>query len=584
MKDLIFGNPQRGIKSPHFGISDLRCADIHSEPGVLKINEKAQSRTNSVRTRTFTANASTDVITTSSTFAASTGESTTGTAVTLTTTGTLPAGLSTGTTYFLIPVNGTTTFKLATSYANADAGTAINITDAGTGTHTITSIEVGIPQNETTDPRTGYSFMVDDTGRVWTDRGGTTWRLLDGNTRTNANGNGIQAAFNFLFVFRNALIDVCDISTTAKIDDPVGQSAWTNGWKTLNTASGTNNPHRTFVKDGVIYYGDDRYVGSIEQLTTFAPGTGATYTWTQQHLDLPDKYIVGPLSELGDLLIVGAYQEEAGFSHLFPWDTESASYERPITVPAKIIRDIQNIVNTLYIAAGDDGAIYSSVGTVAPLFIKIPGHQTNIPGSNKYARVRRLEYFRNRLFFSLDCNSAYESGKHSSGVWSVNLDGSGLCLEFQISSGSYGTTSGVFVPLLHKPSDANLHIGWQDADASSSGLDSVGEGTFAYYGSYAASVIFDLTHVGSVRLPFTPEFILFQLTKALESGQGVRLSYRTNTNSSFTTIGTYDFSTLGAVLSHFDSPGILSAEILEIKAELTTSGQTTPKLKFVSLA
>ena len=30
-----------------------------------------------------------------------------------------------------------TTFKLATSYANAIAGTAINITDAGTGTHTV---------------------------------------------------------------------------------------------------------------------------------------------------------------------------------------------------------------------------------------------------------------------------------------------------------------------------------------------------------------------------------------------------------------------------------------------------------------
>jgi hypothetical protein len=30
-----------------------------------------------------------------------------------------------------------TTFKLATSYANAIAGTQVNITDAGTGTHTV---------------------------------------------------------------------------------------------------------------------------------------------------------------------------------------------------------------------------------------------------------------------------------------------------------------------------------------------------------------------------------------------------------------------------------------------------------------
>lgn len=54
-----------------------------------------------------------------------------------TTTTTLPAGLSTSTDYFVIYVTSTT-FKLATSYANAIAGTAIDITDTGTGTHTFT--------------------------------------------------------------------------------------------------------------------------------------------------------------------------------------------------------------------------------------------------------------------------------------------------------------------------------------------------------------------------------------------------------------------------------------------------------------
>jgi hypothetical protein len=40
------------------------------------------------------------------------------------------------TDYYVIKVSDTT-FKLATSYANAIAGTAINITSTGTGTHTI---------------------------------------------------------------------------------------------------------------------------------------------------------------------------------------------------------------------------------------------------------------------------------------------------------------------------------------------------------------------------------------------------------------------------------------------------------------
>lgn len=61
------------------------------------------------------------------------------TRVRLTTTTTLPAGLATATDYYVIKVSDTTC-KLATSYANAVAGTAINITDAGTGTHTINTI------------------------------------------------------------------------------------------------------------------------------------------------------------------------------------------------------------------------------------------------------------------------------------------------------------------------------------------------------------------------------------------------------------------------------------------------------------
>ena len=60
-----------------------------------------------------------------------------GQAVVLSTTGTLPAGLSAG-TYYIIYVSDTSV-KLASSRANADDGTAVDITAAaGGGTHTLT--------------------------------------------------------------------------------------------------------------------------------------------------------------------------------------------------------------------------------------------------------------------------------------------------------------------------------------------------------------------------------------------------------------------------------------------------------------
>lgn len=82
-------------------------------------------------TATITA-AATDIITATD----NTILTNTGTAVVFTTSDTLPAGLSTKTTFYMI-YQTSTTFKVATSLANAFAGTAVDITDTGTGTHTV---------------------------------------------------------------------------------------------------------------------------------------------------------------------------------------------------------------------------------------------------------------------------------------------------------------------------------------------------------------------------------------------------------------------------------------------------------------
>ena len=75
---------------------------------------------------TFTADAALNTITTALDAAPNTA------AVRLTTTGTLPAPLATGTTYYVRDKSGNTRKLAATS-----GGAAIDLTDAGTGTHTI---------------------------------------------------------------------------------------------------------------------------------------------------------------------------------------------------------------------------------------------------------------------------------------------------------------------------------------------------------------------------------------------------------------------------------------------------------------
>ena len=56
-----------------------------------------------------------------------------------TTSGTLPAGLALATDYYVIKLSADT-FSLATTLANALAGTAIDITGNGTGTHTLADV------------------------------------------------------------------------------------------------------------------------------------------------------------------------------------------------------------------------------------------------------------------------------------------------------------------------------------------------------------------------------------------------------------------------------------------------------------
>ena len=96
----------------------------------------AQATTNTLsQSDTFTADDTTDICTYTSTTNFP-SNILVGTRVRLTTTTTLPAPLALATDYYVIRVSDST-FKLATSYANAVAGTAINITTTGTGTHTI---------------------------------------------------------------------------------------------------------------------------------------------------------------------------------------------------------------------------------------------------------------------------------------------------------------------------------------------------------------------------------------------------------------------------------------------------------------
>jgi len=100
------------------------------------VDKSANTITITPTTGTFAStdvNTTTDVITVGSTIGAAI---VTGRPISFTAGTTIPTGLTAGTVYYAIKVSSTT-IKVATSYANAIAGTAVDITGAGSGTNTI---------------------------------------------------------------------------------------------------------------------------------------------------------------------------------------------------------------------------------------------------------------------------------------------------------------------------------------------------------------------------------------------------------------------------------------------------------------
>lgn len=107
---------------------------------LIRLRDRLLSGRNPIAGETFTANAATEELTVTETY-------TTGEAVTLDTTDTLPgltAGgtLAKGSTYYAI-VTGPGLIQLADTYANALLGVALDLSDAGTGTHTVVRNSLG---------------------------------------------------------------------------------------------------------------------------------------------------------------------------------------------------------------------------------------------------------------------------------------------------------------------------------------------------------------------------------------------------------------------------------------------------------
>lgn len=609
--EIIIDGWEKGIaSSPYTGINDVRAVNIADIPGSVFAspateNDLLFSTTGTAYlglSKTFTADASTDQITISGIT-----QEWDYTVVQFTNSGgSLPAGLSTSTNYYLRYISSGV-YKVATSLANAAAGTYVNITGAGTGTHTAVSTNIGTIKATTKDERWGRVFALDENNRVWSSQipGGTKkWMLVVGNTLTNGAGNGIAVWQDHLFVFRGAAIDVL-----GSLYD-ITAATWTNSWQSMNAPSSYTGLHKTFIgSNNFLYWTDFKdntgagrnqgYIGSLNLASSsdFAPGTSSTYTYNYQALDLPDNEEPVALSELNGYLIIGVngagLNSSGNVSKLYTWDTVSASFGLPLTVPEAPIYEIVNANNIIYVFCGWRGRVYKTNLSSVVLAFKIPDHLYQPAAS---AGVEGLPLYGIASQYKDSGNYLIRFGQQARVsrkkiLFAVNIYGATALYSFDAETNilqidakplnGYGST------LTESPTIFAVET--LNATAFSTGTEILFFGTYyasatlsytierynpitsdndANFGSYNGYVVSDYMNLGVANNKRTFQQLEYTLDRDMVSGSGLKIYYRKKIGEAWTLLATEDYSTYGAISGRVVDFPIADVVWLQIKVEL----------------
>jgi len=568
-KELVINDWQKGIaESPLVGFGDMRNVDLYSQFGALKVNPKLQlSSQTSVQNLTVTVNTGTDIFTSSSAHNLKTGS-----VVVISSSGSLPSPLSSGDRSYVI-VQSSTTFKIANSLNNALAGTALDITTAGTGTITASTIDMGRTTNFAYDSVNNYIFAQDENGRVWrSTTSAGNWYLIGGNTLTGAAGNGLVVWKSYIFAFRNTAIDV-----TATTFNPGASSSWTyNSWRSLTITSATSH-YAIWGQDDILYYANGRTLGSVQEVAgaDFDPNDTATFVnpaTTTAVLSLPENVTSSKIEELGTNLMTLA--SDNTYSYVFPWDRTSPTFNLPLRVQNSV-STMTAYNQTLYLFATDVLKVYKTNGSYMTEEEIFP--QSWLGTDITSVSIGASTVFKGRLLFSISQAGTASTGPN--GVYSYDLKTGALVMENGISTGNY--YAGVQISALYAPKQSGMYfVGWKDNNGATTsyGIDnnrlSGPANSYVWYSSYESYVETQLYEIGTPQDTRQLQELSLTFSNKLAATQGVRLSYRTNLTDSYTLIGTYDFSTLGAVQTYTGNFSSTGSTHIQFKIELSDAAGT----------
>lgn len=606
-------------QSPLSDFSDMMGINL-DRPGVASVNFKFESfiQDQDTDVQVFTANASTDELTVG--LSARYRGQLYGRALTVSTTGTLPAGLTAGTIYFASTDTNGTTFKLSTSIKNAQDETYVNITDTGTGVHTVTFL---VPKDLVGWCYNSFGNIIaqDSANRIWDF--GTYFTssvpiLIPGNTLTG-DASGIINYKGYTIVFRSNAMDALLDKSGWTNDIPT----WTNSFDTINISnSGKAKPFLSINDDAIYFYNGatDRRnfkIGLFEENVgqTFDPTSGATFSMVEDVVTIPfEDFESNPtvINEINNWLVIGT-----GGNKIYFWDKKSPSFTNHVDIKDSYVVDIQNVDNTAYCITLA-GKIFTTNGTSASFLTKIPDHLTpfnpdNI--SNIITQVTTTAIFGDKILIgmSIDGLGVYPNSKRKNYIFELDTNTGILSKHGIMSWGEETTTSitdiskinlimvdrfnglgnQIMISTSSEPVNGSVahriecNVACRDFNQGSRRL--VG------YNNYEPYIITGVISYGEDFAKKTLRELQISFMRAISTGQGISVYYRLDDNSTWTLLKTIDYTTNGAIKDIKIPAPISDIKDIQFKINLScyngaTSGNsyytptfTTPFLKMVRL-
>jgi len=484
--------------------------------------------------------------------------------VTFTTTNTLPAPLAINTTYYIksIAVNGSSyDVQVAATLGGAD----IVFTTTGTGTHTIHDSVTPLPLGNVTSFSWSVAVPVD---------GETTGTI---NSYVSPTGDNVttywQEATGVYFVIfpdgTKAPATFTHGSTTITFLSPLVSILFGAGSYSVQLLDPTVTDYRPYVSkvDGNLYYCNGRYLGRIlaqNNNTKFNPSATSSYTVNAQaSAILNQSDIIVDMVDLKSNLVVASQND------VYTWDYVAANMSSPSPIGEPISR-IANLLNNIYILAGQKGNIYISNGYSASLYYKIPDYISGV--IDPVMSWGGLMAKRSKLWFQILMQNT-SSTNLLGGIFSLNVTKDNeLTMEAQ---NSYGLTpaagalsNGILIDDVPSATGCDSYFSAWSNGATTGGID---YNDVTLWQDYEPTIETDIIPIGQILDKKTFGNIEFKLDRPMVSGDEIRIYFRPSLTDSYILMGT----TTSTQLSDYYPSNISQSQWAQFKVQMKCASSSS---------